>query len=240
MHVWEVLTQPNENAQYWDTPILEVVESVTGTPSVGLEIGCNRGATGAELKRRFAGLHYIGVETCISAAAIAAERLDQVITEDFLTWTGSLQIPDARQVDLVVACDVLEHLYNPWATLKKIRGLVAPDAKVYATIPNVRNLWLLGELARGNWNYDRVGLLDITHIRFFTLKTAMEMFETTGYEIVSVTAMKDPRLPDLLPPLDQLADIRIENLTLHGLDHDAALELGAIRFLIVATPNPLA
>jgi SAM-dependent methyltransferase len=236
MHVWEVLTRSDGNTAYGDVPISEVVDSVTGTPRVGLEIGCNCGATGAELKRRFPDLHYIGVETCAAAADIAKERLDQVITEDFLAWNGSLELPEDRPVDLVVATDVLEHLYNPWGTLKKIRSILSSDARLYATIPNVRNLWLLGELAKGNWNYERVGLLDITHIRFFTLATAIQMFESTGYEVLSVMAIKDARLPDLTPPPDQLVNVQTGELTLHALDQNAVMELTTLKFLIVATP----
>jgi len=237
MHVWDVLTHPEESPPYGDVPVTEIVDSVTGEPTIGLEIGCNCGATGRELKRRFPSLFYVGVETCPVAATKAAERLDHVIAEDFLAWKGRLDIPGGRPVDLVVASDVLEHLYNPWATLEKIRGLLAPGAKLYATIPNIRNLWLLGELAAGRWNYERVGLLDITHIRFFTLATAKEMFQSTGYEILSVTALKDGRLPDLMPTTDQLVNIETEQMTLHKLDHDDVLELTALKFLIVASPT---
>lgn len=239
MHVWDVLSAHDDNSPYGDVPIGEVIGSIIGTPTVGLELGCNRGATGAELKRRYPGLYYAGVEINPDAAKVAAERLDEVVTEDFLAWRGKFAVPGGKPFDLVVATDVLEHLYNPWATLRKIRPLLAPDAKVYATIPNVRNAWLMGELARGDWNYERIGLLDITHIRFFTFKSAVALFQETGYKIHSAIAIRDPRLPEIAAPTDQPIDLRMDGLTLHNVDAQAFAELTAIKFLFIAEPAPV-
>jgi len=80
----------------------------------------------------------------------------------------------------------LEHLYDPWKVLKKVRKSMAPGGQVLSCIPNSQNWWLQMRLANGDWRYDDKGLLDRTHIRFFTRKTIIEMFQEAGFEIAEI------------------------------------------------------
>jgi Flp pilus assembly protein TadD len=231
---WRYLGAKDDDGAYTDVPIYEVIDEITEAPRTALELGCNRGATGAELKSRFPNLHYTGVEVCIEAARVAATRLDRVITEDFLGWNDTIA---PESIDLVIATDVLEHLYDPWRTLEKIRPLLTGVARIYATIPNVRNLDLIDKLAAGDWTYSRTGLLDITHIRFFTLRTMLAMFEETGYEVVSVKAFADPTITGCALPEGMRGSISSRNVTIHNVDFDSALELSALKFLLIARPT---
>jgi predicted SAM-dependent methyltransferase len=81
---------------------------------------------------------------------------------------------------------VLEHLYDPWSTLKSHAKLLKPTGVINASIPNVQHWSLLDHVMRGQWNYTDHGLLDDTHIRFFTLATMGRMFANAGLKVDSV------------------------------------------------------
>ena len=99
-------------------------------------------------------------------------------------------------------------------------------------MPNVRNLWLIDQLVQGRWSYQREGLLDVTHIRFFTLAECGRMFAETGYRIEKVVATRDPRVS--LPGQFQGATtLMTPHLALHQVDATAAAELSALQFLFV-------
>jgi 2-polyprenyl-3-methyl-5-hydroxy-6-metoxy-1,4-benzoquinol methylase len=90
----------------------------------------------------------------------------------------------AGQIDTVIVADVLEHLVNPWQVLVRLKSRLAPGAQVIASIPNARNIWLIWRLlTKGRWEYTERGLLDVTHLRFFTAEEIRRMFEETGYTV---------------------------------------------------------
>jgi hypothetical protein len=80
--------------------------------------------------------------------------------------------------------DVLEHLYDPWALLKRLRNRLAPDASIVACIPNAQHWSVQHRLNTGDFRYEDAGLLDRTHIRWFTKTTISEMFRSSGFRIV--------------------------------------------------------
>jgi 2-polyprenyl-3-methyl-5-hydroxy-6-metoxy-1,4-benzoquinol methylase len=88
--------------------------------------------------------------------------------------------------------EVLEHLRDPWETLRKLRPLLKPGAIVLASSPNVSHYHIIAMLLRGEWNLTDVGVMDRTHLRWFTPKTYQEMFESTGYEVEFVRALVIP------------------------------------------------
>jgi 2-polyprenyl-3-methyl-5-hydroxy-6-metoxy-1,4-benzoquinol methylase len=116
---------------------------------------------------------------------VAATRLDGVINGRFPD-----DAPD-RAFDCVVFNDVLEHLDDPWRVLRETSSLVAPGGSVVASIPKVRHYSVLLPLAlHGRWTYRDSGILDRTHVRFFTRATMVELFETTGWRVEAVTATR--------------------------------------------------
>ena len=100
-----------------------------------------------------------------------------------------MQLPYERgSFDYVIFADVLEHLINPEAVLKKIRDYLKPSGYVLASIPNIMHYSVILELLKGNFTYQDSGILDKTHMRFFTLKEIEKMFNRCGYRIVSINA----------------------------------------------------
>jgi len=93
--------------------------------------------------------------------------------------------------------------------------LLAPGGRVLASIPNVRNLWLLDKIVRGEFDYRDEGLLDITHIRFFTLAEMRAMLEDTGYALERTRLNVDGNLPERRTPLKQLPSPRSFRHLLH-------------------------
>ena len=172
-----------------------VLQSVAEEPRRVLDLGCAGGALGAALKARFPDAHVVGVEAGRAAATRAATRLDRVIHARIETLDLAAEGFAPGTFDTVIAADVLEHLVNPWQLLVSLRPFLAGGAQVIASLPNVRNLWLLGRtLVEGRWEYGEHGLLDVTHLRFFTLEEMRRMFEETGYRAEGYSAMILPSL----------------------------------------------
>ncbi|MCX6295593.1 MAG: class I SAM-dependent methyltransferase [Bacteroidetes bacterium] len=176
---------------YFDLPRRDVVERLKMYYPQGksfdnvLDIGCGTGATGAAIRQNFKVGHYSGVELMDAAAKIAKERLDYVVSVNVETMINEkkFQNLDKKKYDLILILDVIEHLYDPWGLLNFLRDWLSPDGVIVLSIPNAGNIYVVNKLLRDKFLYDEGGLLDKTHIRFFTLKTIQHLAETTGYMI---------------------------------------------------------
>lgn len=149
-----------------------------------LEVGCGAGTTLRQLKS--AGLcNWIGgVELFPTAAAEAAAVLDYVCQGNIETIELGIEI---GSIDVVLCLDVLEHLVDPWATVRKLTSLLKPGGVLIASLPNVRHIKVVMPLLfRGEWDYKSFGLLDRTHLRFFTKSTATELIQSAGLQVDSI------------------------------------------------------
>jgi len=173
---------------YGDLERLAVRELFGHPPRRVLDIGCAAGAIGAGMKRSMPGLWVWGCELNERAAKVAASRLDHVTTVPREQWSAEDRERVAG-VDTVLLLDVLEHMYNPWAELQFLSANLPPDAQVIVSLPNVGYLWVIEALARGVFQYTPAGVLDVTHIRFFTLDTMRSMFEETGFEVEAIAVL---------------------------------------------------
>ena len=143
-----------------------------------MEIGCGTGATLAELKRQGRCNWAGGVELASEPAQIASGRLDQF-------WQGNIETLaldiDAASLDAILCLDVLEHLTDPWSTLDRLAKLLRPGGLAVISVPNIRNYRVLGSLMlHGRWDYRPTGIMDRTHLRFFTHQTAVELMRGAG------------------------------------------------------------
>jgi 2-polyprenyl-3-methyl-5-hydroxy-6-metoxy-1,4-benzoquinol methylase len=152
-------------------------------PRVGtlLDIGCGAGATSGWLRSSGHCAHAIGVEREPAPAAQARQVLDEVRVGD----VTEIELSDLRgRVEAVLCLDVLEHLVDPWAVVGRLADLLEPAGILIATLPTVRSLRVLSPLVLfGRWDYALEGVLDRTHLRFFTLATAREMLEGAGLDV---------------------------------------------------------
>ena len=148
-----------------------------------LDVGCGEGAAAHAAKLRY-NLEYVaGVELHKAAAKRAREVLDDVFEADI--ERGELPYHDGR-FDCIVCADVLEHLRDPWAALAKLRRVLGDGGVLVASIPNLANLRVVKLILRDRFDYTASGVLDRTHLRFFTLHTIRSMFAESGFEITHV------------------------------------------------------
>jgi SAM-dependent methyltransferase len=127
-------------------------------------------------------LHYRGLELDPKAAALARRHCDEVLALD-IESQGEDFWRQQQDRDCWVFGDVLEHLRDPWRVLGKIRETLPPGGCVVASVPNVQHWSLQGRLAVGEFRYEADGLLDRTHLRWFTRVTLFELFQSAGLRI---------------------------------------------------------
>jgi SAM-dependent methyltransferase len=188
---WQVLGDP-ESQLYGGGPSPATLDLLVAEPKFVLDVGCSVGDFGVLTKQRFPNAKVWGLEPNQRASGLASPRLDRVLT-------GTLETVDWRregvapgEIDTVFLMDVLEHLYDPWRTLLLLRNLLGQKAQLLVSIPNVRNVLLIQDLASGYWRYRRLGLLDITHIRFFTRNDMERMFYQTGFRVLRSASTQCP------------------------------------------------
>jgi 2-polyprenyl-3-methyl-5-hydroxy-6-metoxy-1,4-benzoquinol methylase len=154
-----------------------------------LEIGCGGGANLGEVKKRFPSCHTTGVELRADAANAArtSGRADALLQGDVLD-PSQVSFPPAR-FDLIICSHVLEHFAQPDLLLARVRQWLAPGGQVLVALPNVRHVSVLvGLLWRGDFRYQASGILDHTHLRFYTRKSAARFLTDCGWRIEACCA----------------------------------------------------
>lgn len=170
-----------KDASYYEQVRHDVIGMIPKGARRVLEVGCSTGATLAHAKKTLGLEEVVGIEPFPSAAATAAERLDRVIVGD-IEAMDALDYPE-RYFDCIICADVLEHLRDPWATLRMLRRYLSDDGVLIASIPNFRHIVAIVRIVRDRFEYEEHGLFDQTHLRFFTLHTMRRMFEDTGFSV---------------------------------------------------------
>lgn len=181
-----------------------------------VEVGCSSGALAREYRRGNLSCHYTGIEVVAEYARLARSHCDVVHELDIET-VDEAWLREHLPCDCWIFGDVLEHLRDPWGLLARVRRVIPADGSVVACIPNAQHWSVQTRLCGGGFRYENVGLLDRTHLRWFTRQTVVEMFGGAGFSIVDARA----RVFD--PPKDEriLAAIRALASSV-GADPDAA------------------
>lgn len=185
-------------ASYYGCDRPEVRELVPSFVMRILDVGCGWGRVGAALKAAVPGREVTGVELVADVAQVARQYLDRVIVGDIEEVVDDLP---RRYFDCVILADVLEHLRDPWRTVRRLSEALRPGAVFVASVPNVAHWSVVRALVEGDWQYEDEGLLDRTHLRFFTKKTATELFEQAGWRVLGVRALKKQEGGSLPPAL---------------------------------------
>ena len=182
------LHTPGES--YYSHTRLDMVSMLEAVPETVLEIGCGSGHTLRYLKDQGAGETF-GIELNSTVAAEAMDRVDHLAVGDI----ESMQWPFADQLfDCILFGDVLEHLRDPWSLVNRLAGCLSPGGQVVASLPNVRFYGVSFPLLfAGRWTYTEEGMLDRTHLRFFTRRTAQELLSGAGLTIRKVSSTYGPK-----------------------------------------------
>lgn len=171
-----------KSVEYFQCPRSEMLDFVPCNAKIILDVGCASGQFGQSLKVK-QNAEVWGVELDENAASIASQNLDKVICGAF---SPDLNLPKSY-FDCIIFNDVLEHLIDPSDALTYCQQLLNYEGVVVASIPNVRyfdNIWNL--LIEKNWEYTEWGILDKTHLRFFTHRSIISTFEVLGYRVESI------------------------------------------------------
>lgn len=171
--------------QYYLNERPEVISLIPRVAQKILDVGCSAGKLGARLKSERPFVEIAGIELNPEAAKIATDHLDKVVVSD-IEQTGSLPF-DKSYFDSIIFADVLEHLRNPEAVLRNMRSLLKDDGCIICSVPNVRHQSvLLDLLVKGQWEYTDEGIMDRTHLRFFTLNSIIKLLADTDFVIETV------------------------------------------------------
>jgi len=176
---------------YHDLIRRDILDMIPTTAKCVLDLGCGTGNLGKALKARQT-CHVAGVELNKDAAAIAAKALDKVYCDNLNRLDLS---QEKQQYDCLILGDILEHLVAPWSVLTKTVAALVPDATVIASVPNVAHPWIISQLQKGLFRYEPAGILDVTHLRFFTKTTIGQLFYKAGLKITSIKSIPSVQNP---------------------------------------------
>ncbi len=171
-----------------------------------VEVGCSSGSLAKAYSEVNPACRYTGIEIDPGFAEVARQFCSEVVS-------GNIEHFDDEKFlklfpsDCWIFGDVLEHLYDPWALLKRIRPQLAPDAQIIACIPNAQHWSIQASLNCGQFRYQDQGLMDRTHIRWFTRITLVEMFASSGYKIIegAPRIFDEPNREKVLPSIRAMA-----------------------------------
>jgi 2-polyprenyl-3-methyl-5-hydroxy-6-metoxy-1,4-benzoquinol methylase len=145
-----------------------------------LDLGSGSGAMAPAL-RCIGATTVVGVDSSEAACAVAAPAYDALMTATI----EEIELPSigGETFDIVVIADVLEHLVDPWAALDKVRGWMAPRGRVAISTPNLSHIRMIASLVlRDDFSYSPAGgVMDETHLRWFTRSTMDAALERTGF-----------------------------------------------------------
>jgi 2-polyprenyl-3-methyl-5-hydroxy-6-metoxy-1,4-benzoquinol methylase len=181
-----VQNEPVSNYYKMIKPI--IIESIPEGPNVILDLGCGAGQLGKVLREENKAKELIGVELFKPAAREAAEHYDVVYEGDL----EQIALDYVNYFDFIICADILEHLREPWTVLRKLHSCLKEKGILFVIIPNIRYWRILRDLIfYGKLEYTDAGILDRTHLRFFTMTTFCSILSDASYEISHATILID-------------------------------------------------
>ena len=171
----------NKPSGYFDNVRKEMLKYLPENSKKILDVGCGNGAFASLLKQKN-NAEVWGIELMEKEALIAQEIVDKVLIGNCEKHINDL--PD-HYFDVIYFNDVLEHLADPYSVLENLKCKLAPNGVIISSIPNVRFFRTFSKVVfLKDWKYDDFGIMDKTHLRFFTNKSIKRMYEELGYEII--------------------------------------------------------
>jgi 2-polyprenyl-3-methyl-5-hydroxy-6-metoxy-1,4-benzoquinol methylase len=201
-----------------------------------LDVGCATGYLAAELSRR--GCTVDGIEFDPAAAQQARTHCREVTIGDLEAPATQAEVErmltsaGVGGPDFIICADVLEHLRDPWAILAWLRTLLAPGGRAVISVPNIAHWTGRRALLRGRFDYGDYGLLDRTHLRFFTRASAAELARRAGFAVRRERLAGAPLpLESRVPALGRVRDRCVRR-------YPELLALQFVLVLVVDQPGP--
>jgi trans-aconitate methyltransferase len=216
-----------------DRPNLDLLTLLPQGVGRVVEAGCSSGALGQAFLADHPDAEYIGIEMVEEFAAVARTRLTEVVVAN-VEQLEDRTFEVLRPTDCWIFGDVLEHLYDPWKMLRRVRSSLGDGGCVVACIPNAQHWSVQGLLNLGEFRYQDSGLLDRTHIRWFTRKTIVQLFKQNGYVIEEMAGrvFEEPARARALPAIRALAQ------AWGGNPDEAEKDAMPVQYLVRAVRTP--
>lgn len=176
----------SKKQDYFSAARMEILGLVPTFSERVLEVGCGSGETLEMLKRNNLCKETVGIELFPAAADEARTKVDTVFCLD----VEKSELPEnLGKFDLILLLDVLEHLVDPWVVLRRLKDeCLADGGKVIISLPNARHFSLVIPLLLGKFTYAERGILDKTHLRFFTKNSAIDLLESASLKVEEIKA----------------------------------------------------
>jgi 2-polyprenyl-3-methyl-5-hydroxy-6-metoxy-1,4-benzoquinol methylase len=177
-HRYEYLEEVNYGIAHQFPPA-----TAGGDQSV-LDVGCGSGALAEAISRN--GYRVCGIEVHPDSAQKAAGRIARAIQADLTDFNAVAAQLGQERFDHLIFSDVLEHLYDPFIILRQYLAFLKPGGRVFISVPNCVNWVTRLKFMFGSFRYADTGVMDRTHIRFFTFSTAKQLVRAAGCNLVKV------------------------------------------------------
>jgi 2-polyprenyl-3-methyl-5-hydroxy-6-metoxy-1,4-benzoquinol methylase/tetratricopeptide (TPR) repeat protein len=204
---------PKSAEEYYEHPRRELLPAIPQRARRILDVGCGAGALGKLLKEERGVEEVCGVEFIEEAYERACKVLDRVllgnIEEMALPW-------DDGHFDCIICADVLEHLTDPSAVLAKLNRVLAPHGVIVISVPNARFFDVIQMLSYGSWTYCEQGIMDATHLRFFTRTDLRTMIENGGMDTIEILPLN--QWPPSYVPKNQDGSLTMGLITVEDVD----------------------
>lgn len=151
-----------------------------------MDVGCGSGQLLKYLRRNGAG-RTIGIELRreVAEELRASGEVDDVYCINIESEDLPLQ---PASLDTIIVSHVLEHMVDPWAVLRRLSRYLKDDGALVGAIPNARHVSVIGPLLfKGTWQYRSSGILDVTHLRFFTRRSIIDLLTSAGFSVEAIT-----------------------------------------------------
>jgi len=168
-----------------DLPNADLLVRIPLSARVVLDVGCGTAALAAAYRKRNPRARLLGIDADPAVAPVAVERLDELATVD--VEDDPLPFDVSEGVDCIVYGDILEHLRDPWAVLTRQAEALTPDGLIVMCIPNLEHWSFADRLLRGVWDYEESGLMDTTHLRWFSLHSMLDGLVRHGFVVCDVS-----------------------------------------------------
>jgi len=164
---------------YFNLERKELLKYLPNNLNILLDVGCGEGKFGTAVKKKKDCIVF-GIEPNAQAAHIAAKSLDHVENASFETAIKNIN----QKFDLIAFNDVLEHMIDPWASLELAKDYLNDNGHIFMSLPNFLHFYNILEILKTkDWKYKDKGILDKTHLRFFTKKSIARFLEESGYTV---------------------------------------------------------
>lgn len=223
------LSDTDKTQEYYECPRREIIPHVPLFTNRLLDVGCGAGALASTLKRERNMAEVAGIEIIESAWQRAKKVLDEVV----LGSIEEMELPfPANRFDCIICADVLEHLIEPSPALKKLAQVLVDDGVIVISIPNIQFHEVIAMLSTGGWTYMDAGLLDSTHLRFYTKPTIEKMIRDAGLEPLAIQPLSMRNTEDA--PLEADGSLKMGAVTIHDVTPEEHEAFRVYQYLAIA------